>query len=59
MAGANTTPEVLIVEDTLSMALMYQQHLKKAGIKSQICQSGSLALIELRKGKVDTVLLDL
>lgn len=59
MAGEKTTPEVLIVEDTLSMALMYQQHLKKAGIKSQICQSGSLALIELRKGKVDTVLLDL
>jgi len=59
MAGENTTPEVLIVEDTLSMALMYQQHLKKSGIKSQICQSGALALIELRKGKVDTVLLDL
>ena len=59
MVGENTTPEVLIVEDTLSMALMYQQHLKKAGIKSQICQSGSLALIELRKGKVETVLLDL
>lgn len=59
MAGKNTTPEVLIVEDTLSMALMYQQHLKKSGIASQICQSGALALIELRKGKVDTVLLDL
>lgn len=59
MAGSNTTPEVLIVEDTLSMALMYQQHLKKSGIKSQICQSGALALAELRKGKVDTVLLDL
>ncbi len=59
MAGEYTTPEVLIVEDTLSMALMYQQHLKKSGIKSQICQSGALALVELRKGKVDTVLLDL
>ena len=59
MVGENTTPEVLIVEDTLSMALMYQQHLKKSGIKSQICQSGALALIELRKGKVETVLLDL
>jgi len=59
MAGANTTPEVLIVEDTLSMALMYQQHLKKAGIKSHICQSGTLALTELRKGNVETVLLDL
>ena len=59
MAGENTTPDVLIVEDTLSMALMYQQHLKKSGIKSQICQSGALALAELRKGTVDTVLLDL
>ncbi|MEP3654741.1 MAG: sigma-54 dependent transcriptional regulator [Litorimonas sp.] len=59
MAGENTTPQVLIVEDTLSMALMYQQHLKKSGITSQICQSGALALEELRKGKVDTVLLDL
>jgi DNA-binding NtrC family response regulator len=59
MAKAKTTPKVLIVEDTLSMALMYQQHLKKSGIQSQICKSGALALIELRKGKIDTVLLDL
>ena len=50
---------MLIVEDTLSMALMYKQHLKKAGIKSHICQSGTLALEELRKGTVETVLLDL
>lgn len=59
MAEAHTTPDVLIIEDTLSMALMYQQHLKKAGITSEICQSGSHALIELRKGNVTTVLLDL
>lgn len=59
MAGADTTPDVLIIEDTLSMAIMYQQHLKKAGISSEICQSGSHALIELRKGTVTTVLLDL
>lgn len=59
MAGTNATPEVLIVEDTLSMALMYQQHLKKSGIASKICQSGTLALVELRKGTVETVLLDL
>ena len=59
MAGTNTTPEVLIVEDILSMALMYQQHLKKSGITSKICQSGALALAELRKGTVGTVLLDL
>ena len=59
MSGTSTTPDVLIIEDTLSMALMYQQHLKKAGISSEICQSGSHALIELRKGHVTTVLLDL
>ena len=59
MVKANTTCDVLIIEDTLSMALMYQQHLKKAGISSQVCQSGAHALIELRKGTVTTVLLDL
>lgn len=59
MAGTNTTPDVLIIEDTLSMAIMYQQHLKKAGYSSEICQSGTSALMELRKGKVTTVLLDL
>lgn len=51
--------DVLIIEDTLSMALMYQQHLKKAGINSEVCQSGEHALMELRKGHVTTVLLDL
>ena len=59
MVEGNPTPTVLIVEDTLSMALMYQQHLKKAGHHSEICQSGTSALLELRKGKVKTVLLDL
>ena len=59
MVEANKKPDVLIIEDTLSMALMYQQHLKKAGIRSEVCQSGNLALIELRKGHVSTVLLDL
>ena len=59
MAGTNAAPDVLIIEDTLSMAIMYQQHLKKAGYSSEICQSGTSALMELRKGKVTTVLLDL
>lgn len=59
MSRADSTPDVLIIEDTLSMAIMYQQHLKKAGISSEICQSGSHALIELRKGNITTVLLDL
>ena len=59
MLKANTTSDVLIVEDTLSMAIMYQQHLKKAGIQSEICQTGNDALVELRKGNLTTVLLDL
>jgi len=57
MAGTNATSDVLIIEDTLSMAIMYQQHLKKAGYSSEVCQSGTSALIELRKGHVTTVLL--
>jgi len=59
MVAASTKTDVLIIEDTLSMALMYQQHLKKAGISSEVCQSGTHALMELRKGDVTTVLLDL
>ena len=59
MAETKTTSDVLIIEDTLSMAIMYQQHLKKAGYSSEICQSGTSALMELRKGNVTTVLLDL
>ncbi len=59
MVEANTACDVLIIEDTLSMALMYQQNLKKAGIRSELCGSGAQALIELRKGTVNTVLLDL
>lgn len=59
MAETNKAPDVLIIEDTLSMAIMYQQHLKKAGHSSEIFQTGTSALIELRKGNVTTVLLDL
>ncbi len=59
MDGDDTQPDVLIIEDTLSMALMYQQHLKKSGISSKVCQTGKEALVDLRKGQVKTVLLDL
>ena len=59
MSSAGTISDVLIIEDTLSMALMYQQHLKKSGITSEVCQSGTHALLELRKGHITTVLLDL
>ena len=59
MVADNIITDVLIVEDTLSMALMYQQHLKKIGISSKICDTGSKALVQLRQGNVTTVLLDL
>ncbi len=59
MVGNTETPDVLIIEDTLSMAIMYERQLKKAGLSAQICQSGEHALIELRKGRVTTALLDL
>ena len=51
--------KVLIVEDTLSMALMYERSLKKEGIKSEICQDGRAALELLKTNSFSTVLLDL
>ncbi len=53
------TPEVLIVEDTLSMALLYEKALKKEGIKAELCQNGQTALQMIKTGAFSTVLLDL
>lgn len=53
------TPDVLIVEDTLSMALLYERILKKEGIKSELCQNGQTALQMIKTGAFSTVLLDL
>ena len=53
------TADVLIIEDTLSMALMYEKLLKNAGISSEICQNGATALNILRTGAFKTVVLDL
>ncbi len=59
MVQVKTVSDVLIIEDTLSMALIYKQHLKKAGIGASICQTGADALEVLRKCETTTVLLDL
>lgn len=53
------TPDVLIVEDTLSMALLYEKVLKKEGIKAELCQNGQTALQMIKTGAFSTVLLDL
>ncbi len=53
------TADVLIIEDTLSMALMYEKLLKNAGISSEICQNGATALNILKTGAYKTVVLDL
>lgn len=56
MAGRN---KILIVEDTLSMALMYEKMLKRDGIRAELCQNGRTALEMLKTGEFSTVLLDL
>ncbi len=56
MAGRN---KILIVEDTLSMALMYEKMLKREGIRAELCQNGQTALNMLKTGEFSTVLLDL
>ena len=56
MAGKS---KILIVEDTLSMALMYEKMLKREGIKAELCQNGRTALEMCKTGEFSTVLLDL
>ena len=56
MAGKS---KILIVEDTLSMALMYEKILKREGIKAELCQNGRTALEMCKTGEFSTVLLDL
>jgi len=59
MSIENQDPKVLIVEDTLSMALTYQRHLERAGIPVEITQTGVNAIAMLSSGSISTVLLDL
>lgn len=50
---------VLIVEDTFSLALVYQDTLARAGIIAEIAATGKEAAAAIDKGGVRTVLLDL
>lgn len=50
---------ILIIEDTASIALVFQKWLKKAGINSLIAPTGEEGMEALRTGKYKAVLLDL
>lgn len=51
--------DVLIVEDTGSVAKVMQNWLLKAGITAQIAESGEAALTHIERGSIRTILLDL
>lgn len=55
MSNAN----VLIIEDTTSMALVFQKWLKKSGMPAEIVGTGNEGMEQLRTGKFKAVLLDL
>lgn len=51
--------DVLIVEDTGSVAKVMQNWLSKAGITAEIAESGEQALSHIEHGSIRTILLDL
>jgi len=59
MASKTDKADVLIIEDTLSMALTYQRHLERSGIGVEITQTGVNAIAMLSSGEFSTALLDL
>jgi len=59
MGKTKSNPDVLIIEDTLSMALTYQRHLGRAGIDAEITQKGTHAISLLATGEYSLALLDL
>ncbi len=59
MTKTTPTPDTLIIEDTLSMALTYQRHLSRAGIDAEITQKGTHAISLLETGVFTVALLDL
>lgn len=50
---------VLLVEDTPSLSIVYQEFLAKAGLKSKLAETGAEALSLLESGQFRVVLLDL
>ena len=55
----NPHARILIVEDMLSLAMLYQHQLQKAGLESDIHQTGQEALSALQTGQYEVMLLDL
>ena len=55
----NQASDVLIVEDTGSVAKVMQNWLIKAGITAEIAESGAEALTHIERGSIRTILLDL
>jgi two-component system repressor protein LuxO len=51
-------PKILIVEDTASLALMYQSYLIPTGIKTQVAATGAEALNAITEFEPDLILLD-
>ena len=51
-------PKILIVEDTASLALMYQSYLIPTGMKTQVAATGAEALIAISEFDPDLILLD-
>lgn len=54
-----TDTNILIIEDTASIALVFQKWMKKAGIPAEVSNTGSEGIEKLRTGKFRVVLLDL
>ncbi len=57
--GGTSQLKVLIVEDALSLATIYEHQLSRAGMDTLHVETGAEALSRLRKGGISVVLLDL
>jgi DNA-binding NtrC family response regulator len=51
--------DVLLIEDTLSMARVYLEYLKRGPFRARHCMAGREALMDIERQPTDAVLLDL
>src|SRR5882724_13662150 len=51
--------DVLLIEDTLSMARVYLEYLKRGPFQARHCMTGREALADIERNPADAVLLDL
>ncbi|HVM84312.1 MAG TPA: response regulator [Candidatus Binatia bacterium] len=51
--------DVLLIEDTLSMARVYLEYLKRGPFRARHCMTGQEALADITQRRTDAVLLDL